>query len=63
MRVVETDEELSRLAGLEKCRQQQKLSLADCHALALAKRLKAILVTTDTELSKIRDGQIVQIKA
>src|SRR5213592_978425 len=30
----------------EKCR-QQKLSLADCYALGLAKRLKATLLTTD----------------
>jgi hypothetical protein len=36
--VVETDAELSRLAGLEKCRRAD-LSLADCYVLAAAKRL------------------------
>ena len=54
LRIIETDEELSRMAGHEKCR-QQKLSLADCYALGLAKRLKATLLTTDSELAKIRE--------
>jgi len=53
--VVETDAELARNAGLEKCRQQADLSLADCYALAAAKRLKATLLTTDSELSKVKD--------
>jgi predicted nucleic acid-binding protein len=53
--VVETDEELSRTAGVEKCRSQHKLSLADCFALALAKREKAALLTTYRELAKTRD--------
>lgn len=51
------DESLTRLAGLEKCRQQLDLSLADCFALALAKRENAILLTTDSELRKVRDVQ------
>lgn len=55
LRVVETDEDLSRLAGVEKCRSHQKLSLADCFALALAKRERATLLTTDRELAKTRD--------
>jgi len=38
--VVETDAELSRVAGLEKCRRAD-LSLADCYVLAAARRLKA----------------------
>ena len=42
------------MAGLEKCR-QQKLSLADCYALGLAKRVKATLLTTDSELAKVRE--------
>ena len=32
--VVETDEELDRTAGVEKCRHATVLSLADCYALA-----------------------------
>ncbi len=52
--VVETDAELSRVAGLEKCRRAD-LSLADCYVLAAAKRLKATVLTTDSELSKTKD--------
>lgn len=52
------DGELTRLAGLEKCRQHLDLSLTDCFALALAKREKATLLTTDSELRKARDVQV-----
>ena len=55
MAVVETDAELARNAGLERCRQQADLSLADCYVLAVAKRLNAIILTTDGELSKVKD--------
>ena len=52
------DEELTRSAGLEKCRQQLDLSLADCFALALARREKALLLTTDSELKKAENVQV-----
>ncbi|HEX4919226.1 MAG TPA: PIN domain-containing protein, partial [Candidatus Bathyarchaeia archaeon] len=52
--VLETDAELSRMAGLEKCRRGD-LSLADCYALATAKRLKATILTTDSELAKTKE--------
>jgi predicted nucleic acid-binding protein len=52
------DEALTRLAGLEKCRQRLGLSLADCFALALAKREGALLLTTDSELKKTKDVQV-----
>lgn len=52
------DEELTRSAGLEKCRGQLDLSLADCFALALARREKALLLTTDSELKKAEDVQV-----
>ncbi len=55
LKVVETDPELSRVAGVEKCRSQHKLSLADCYALALAKKEKATLLTTDRELGKTKE--------
>lgn len=47
-------EDLDRLAGLEKCR-HPSLSIADCFALALAKRENALLLTTDGELAKVKD--------
>jgi predicted nucleic acid-binding protein len=49
------DKMLSRDAGLERCRSRSNLSLADCFALALAKRLKATLLTTDGELAKVKE--------
>jgi len=52
------DDDLTRSAGLEKCRQPLSLSLADCFALALAKREKALLLTTDRELSKVREVEV-----
>jgi len=55
LKVVETDPELSRMAGVEKCRSQHKLSLADCYALALAKTERATLLTTDRELAKTKE--------
>lgn len=62
LRVLETDEDLSRIAGLEKCRQPQKLSLADCYALGLARRLKATILTTDRELAKVREVRTIHFK-
>lgn len=55
-------EELVRVAGLEKCRQSPRLSLADCFALALAKAEHALLVTTDSELAKAKDVSVRHVK-
>lgn len=52
---IANDEPLTRLAALEKCRRPVNLSLADCFALALAKREHGALLTTDRELSKVKD--------
>jgi len=52
------DDDLTRSAGLEKCRQPLSLSLADCFALALAKREKALLLTTDGELMKVKEIEV-----
>lgn len=60
--IVETDEELSRIAGVEKCRQSHLLSLADCYALALTKRLRATLLTTDPELAKTKEVRTILFK-
>ena len=53
--VIVEDEELNRLAGLEKCRRELDLSLADCYALALSKRVRGLLLTTDGELGKNKE--------
>jgi predicted nucleic acid-binding protein len=55
-------EELIRAAALEKCRHPDTLSLADCFALALAKAERALLVTTDGELAKVRDVKTRHVK-
>jgi len=52
------DEQLTRLAALEKCRQSLDLSLTDCFALALAKRERASLLTSDSELKKVKDVDV-----
>ncbi len=52
------DDDLTRDAGLEKCRQPLSLSLADCFALALTKREKALLLTTDKELAKAGEIEV-----
>ena len=56
--LITNDERLTRLAALEKCRQRLDLSLADCFALALAIREKAILLTTDRQLKKAKGVQV-----
>jgi len=55
LEVLETEAELCRVAAFEKCRQRADLSLADCYVLAAAKRLKATILTTDSELAKVKD--------
>jgi predicted nucleic acid-binding protein len=55
-------EELVKVAGLEKCRQSRKLSLADCFALALTKAEDALLITTDSELAKASGVNVTYIK-
>lgn len=57
MQVVGTDVDLSVSAGLEKCR-NNRLSLADSYALALAKRVGGILLTTDSELARSKGSKV-----
>ena len=52
--ILETDGQLSLLAGKEKCHRGGNLSLADCFALAGARILGGTLLTTDPELAKIK---------
>ena len=55
--------DLVRQAGLEKCRGQGTLSLADCFALALTRSRAAQLITTDSELAKAagKAGRLVRV--
>ena len=58
LEVVAADEELTKKAGEKKCRYRGRLSLADCFSLALAELKNAILLTTDSELARVRDVKI-----
>lgn len=57
MGVVWADPELSLSAGLEKCR-NNRLSLADSFALALAKRVSGILLTTGSVLAAVKESRV-----
>jgi predicted nucleic acid-binding protein len=56
---IASDEELNRQAGFERCKRTLDLSIADCYALALAKRLNGTLLTTDGELAKSREVEVL----
>ena len=55
---IATDEELTRKAGEKKCKYRGKLSLADCFSLALSELKKATLLTTDSELAKVKEVKV-----
>ncbi|MGQ9639839.1 MAG: type II toxin-antitoxin system VapC family toxin [Candidatus Bathyarchaeia archaeon] len=52
---VATDEKLTWKAGEKKCKYRGSLSLADCFSLALSELKKATLLTTDSELAKVKE--------
>lgn len=53
--LVATDEDLTLKAGEKKCKYGDRLSLADCFALALSELKGATLLTTDRELAKVEE--------
>lgn len=55
---IATDEELTRKAGEKKCKYRGKLSLADCFSLALSELKEATLLTTDSELAKVKEVKV-----
>jgi hypothetical protein len=54
LKTIETDEELSLVAGEEKCHNSSNLSLADCFAIAATRRLSETLLTTDPEFTRMK---------
>jgi len=60
--VISPDEELTRKAGQLKCKYRKKVSLADCYAAAVATINKAILITTDNNLTEMADLEKIQAK-
>lgn len=55
LEIVATDEELTWKAGEKKCKYRGRLSLADCFCLALSELKKAMALTTDSELAKVKE--------
>ncbi len=55
---IATDEELTMKSGEKKCKYRGKLSLADCFSLALSELKKATLLTTDSELAKVKEVKV-----
>lgn len=57
--ILGVDEELTLAAAKLKLRYYNTLSLADCYLLALAKRRKATIVTTDKALKSVEGVNVV----
>jgi predicted nucleic acid-binding protein len=55
---IATDEELTLKAGERKCKYGGKLSLADCFSLALSELKEATLLTTDSELARVKEVSV-----
>lgn len=63
LQVENADTSLAREAALHKIRYRDKLSLADCFALAEATRQKAVLLTTDEDLERVKEVETRYFKA
>ena len=55
---VATDERLTWKVGEKICKYRGRLSLADCFSLALSGLKKATLLTTDSELAKVKEVRV-----
>jgi len=55
LQVENADANLAKEAALHKIHYRDKLSLADCFAVAEAVRQKALLLTTDEDLEKVKE--------
>ncbi|MDA4123173.1 MAG: type II toxin-antitoxin system VapC family toxin [Thaumarchaeota archaeon] len=61
LEAVETDGELTKAAGMNKCRYGH-LSLADTFAAALTEKVGGTLLTTDEALLKVREIRVKHFK-
>ncbi len=57
------DADLARDAGTYKIHYRQSLSLADCFAAAETARRRAVLLTTDNDLNKVKEIEVRYFKA
>jgi len=63
LEVVAPNEEMTRIASRLKLKYKNQLSLADCYALATAKVLKVILITTDSIIKNVKEAPTLYFKA
>ncbi|MGC8998957.1 MAG: PIN domain-containing protein [Candidatus Bathyarchaeia archaeon] len=62
MTIIAPNEEMTRSAGMLKCKYRGNVSLADCYAAASALLCKATLITTDTNLHKMATSEKIPTK-
>ncbi len=56
--VVSADASLAREVGIYKSKYRRLLSLADCFAMALSVKEKALLLTTDKDFQEVKEIQV-----
>lgn len=59
IKIIDVDEELTVEAAKLKLRHYNKLSLADCYLIALARRNNATIVTTDSVVKEVREAPTI----
>jgi predicted nucleic acid-binding protein len=62
LKVVATDERLTRVAGGLKCKCRGRISLADAYVIAVAQRLRGTLVTTDHLIAELNIVETKMLK-
>ncbi len=63
IKVVGVDKELTLEAAKLKLKHYNILSLADCYLIALAKKIRATVITTDTAVRQVKEVPVTLIKA
>jgi len=60
--VITLDEELTKRAGLLKCKYRGKVSLADCYSAAASSMYKSTLLTTDRNLAEMAKSERIRVR-
>jgi predicted nucleic acid-binding protein len=63
IKVMGVDYELMKVAGQIKSMHKGKLAMIDAYMIALAKKLGAVLVTTDDKIARMSEVKIEYVKA
>jgi len=62
IRIVGVDEDLTLRAARLRLRHYSRLSLADCYLIALAGKLRATIITTDSALRDVERVNVVLLR-